>query len=191
MIPWGPMKPKVLAILAGFSLVLAAGAVGLWVVSYRHQVVATYVSRLDQPWGNYCAYCVSSNNGSLWLFYEHGGTGHFGRAGWTLAGRKPDGSWREGVMFGRFSGRWVGIGSLGSTPIQIYDGLRIPHGLVTVVLLLPSLLWLRRFRRFRRQRCRERLGLCPVCGYDLRATPERCPECGSAVPVELAQKPMA
>jgi DMSO/TMAO reductase YedYZ heme-binding membrane subunit len=36
------------------------------------------------------------------------------------------------------------------------------------------LLW-----RTQRKRNRELAGLCLICGYDLRATPGRCPECGS------------
>jgi hypothetical protein len=51
----------------------------------------------------------------------------------------------------------------------------VPCWLPVALTAMAPALWLN--GRVRRWRNRKR-GLCPDCGYDLRATPERCPECG-------------
>ena len=52
----------------------------------------------------------------------------------------------------------------------------VPLGLPTVAILIPSgiLMYLSR-KRFSK-------GACLACGYNLRASPDRCPECGHPAP---------
>lgn len=52
----------------------------------------------------------------------------------------------------------------------------VPAWLPVVVLAVPPAAWACEPNRRRRL---ARTGRCPTCGYDLRVSPDRCPECGT------------
>ena len=74
---------------------------------------------------------------------------------------------------------WNGFGLMQGDPaIRSYSAVLCPTWALITVLLLPMGLWAGIGWR---QRRRVKAGHCAHCGYDLRATPEKCPECGTAV----------
>jgi hypothetical protein len=172
--------------LAATSLLLCLATAGLWVRSYwvgdmfgATRVEASFVGREIQLF-HYRMF-LASYRGEFGTLY-----------GWS---ERPEDSptppWEFSLdhpavglaAYGpdrRFSARWEEIGGYGYTT-QI---LRVPDwSLVAALAVLPAIFAFRQIRAVRRRRRRSRLGLCPACGYDLRASPGRCPECG-AVPAK-------
>ena len=64
----------------------------------------------------------------------------------------------------------------------IHVTVYLPSLLLIFLSALPPVFWLLAVRRSLRARRRAKHGFCPICGYDLRASKDRCPECGMAIP---------
>jgi hypothetical protein len=90
---------------------------------------------------------------------------------------------------GRYAMMWdpdtrsYSIFGVGILPARNWAGAngvaRAPFWFLLVIFGSP---WFVR-RVVRRRLVRQRVGLCASCGYDLRATPDRCPECGTVTRV--------
>jgi hypothetical protein len=132
---------------------------------------------------------ISIDGAGVWLERNHSpypGDSPRERDGWVLNthDRPPDlacGFGRDPFTFThRFSraglrfdaGQW----GWGDGPRRPYLRIDVPHWMIIVVTSIAPLLVT--FRSLHRRHYVE-AGHCPRCGYDLRATPERCPECGT------------
>ncbi len=80
--------------------------------------------------------------------------------------------------------QWLGFGYCEFHPysgtITVY-WVSWPLLIVAALAAIMPTRWSIQAYRERRRRDRIRLGLCGKCGYDLRASTERCPECGTPI----------
>lgn len=105
---------------------------------------------------------------AIYPFEQYGGNQHESYGTW---GDIPGWSAKQVSVLG-FT---VGSGANGAGAKFVFA---LPLWFVGISLASPIvLLWLLR----RRAKRRRDANLCEICGYDLRATPERCPECGTEV----------
>ena len=96
---------------------------------------------------------------------------------WPSTSWPRSATWQNGFGFnvGHVHEERNGYGGLGAVTRDEYF-VDLPCWLMALVTAVTPV-W--KFARGRRQRRATRFGLCASCGYDLRATPGRCPECGT------------
>ena len=168
------MRRRIFTILSALSLLLCIGTATIWVRS------GFTMDTLGKEYGAGRSAKWVSAIGALRMVLESQSPPRFGsRQGqwaWQVVYLKnlgqdgPRWKWRQpyyhrGIMT-RPGGR------------LILDELCLPYWLLTLSTAMLFGLW---WRRYRKARCQQKAGLCRICGYDLRASPDRCPECGTPI----------
>ena len=166
------MRGRLLNLVAAASLLLCAAVATLWVRGYwvsdefgwaYHRADGSRVALgLTSGGGGLGAAVVTvpplglRSSGRLWRTHapEYGGTD------WSSFGRG-------------------GLGFYIATHFSPATGVRVVGGCVPAPLAFLATAALPALALRRSRRRSKAPGLCPRCGYDLRATPDRCPECGS------------
>jgi hypothetical protein len=198
------VRRRLLNLLTALSLLLCMAAVVMWARSYfTEDAIQAPRDSMAGRWFDEESWQAWSGWGGLSVCWGHNGGDLVTQrdADDVRARTNCDGRWH--YHFVRWNwGPMYGDGSFSRGGRRTYLGFGFdrhddvnrgsPAGfqkLVMVVVPWPAIVGLfaalpaSRVARTRMRRRRARLGalrkgLCKSCGYDLRATPDRCPECG-------------
>jgi hypothetical protein len=164
------------------SIVLIGVSSWLWVRSYDF---ASDVVSWQRPGG--IAYAAVSREGILFLTRAHLSSPN-APTGWLCRVDNNGGlthQWHSDIR-SRLGLRLVETciprqwpeGGYGSEGGALARSIYLPYWVpVTLFALYPCWRWWSTFRQRRRMP-----GCCEKCGYDLRASTDRCPECGTEIP---------
>ena len=174
-VQWPAVKRRLFTILSALSLLLFAAVVALWVWSYfRSESISRVRSggikeRISAASGSIIASRTDGHRGEPDWFHER-------YVVYSSPPLSPDSVMPDPhLRGGEFAGfAWYYYGP--EVHWTIDRLLIVPYWFVAMLTAIhPACLGVRWYSSHRR----HARGLCPSCGYDLRATPGRCPECGT------------
>jgi hypothetical protein len=193
------MKRMLANLAAAMSLLLCAATIAIWIRSYwvgdqLHRSRWTIVALLDgtQQMHSFEIFFVASRGG--FLIESRVQDAHWTQHDSMLpAGVSVERSWTthppKELEYTDLRVPWWRLGfgyhvaNYGRGYVATNHDLWFPAWSVALIFaVLPAV----RIIRGRRRRRRSKENRCLNCGYDLRATPDRCPECGTIVANPLA-----
>jgi hypothetical protein len=194
---WRRVRRWAFNLATAASLVVCLVFVGFWVRSKATDDIWELLLRWrDGDVGNIRHYQCVSGEGQIHFTYQSNILSRvrdpleWGPDGKVVAWRMwitPPRSTRQGVRFVTFHGfvaRRLSAPANARTSVR-FKGyhVAIPHWFAVLVSgVLPTVWLIAHLRRARRAAA----GHCPTCGYDLRASPDRCPECGTPAELKVA-----
>lgn len=174
-------------------LALLLAAVVAWMRSYRVRDTITRLQSLES--GNQSTF-TEMNLDSQWglaqFFGSQRSRDRFAFARWARGAiqevrwnhsRNPAAPFvpaTQSPMIYRVGFSWESNAIASEGDRRWYLRFSAPYWAIVVVLMSPGLLVVPVWKR-RRRMTRRHQRLCEICGYDLRASSERCPECGTVI----------